>query len=216
MSLDCVWQDSHPDLTALECVSQCLLQPILSRFRASLFQELPKYLRGYHKCSKDEAVQLAGLIYKVRFNNDRTQLAIISKILKELVPDNLLRVISPDEWKKVRTWAFMDYTTCTELYERNQSTLQFQSDSLWKHYGGTLLDVAGLPLRIQILHPLYQRSERYLQSWMTGLKCASLLEILIYFQCPKEELRDRKVSDGTGDLRSLEGKRKVRCVLNFS
>ncbi|NXB63334.1 MYO7B protein, partial [Struthidea cinerea] len=63
-------------------------------------QELPKYLRGYHKCSKDEAVQLAGLIYKVRFNNDRTQLAAIPKILKELVPDNLLRAVSPDEWKK--------------------------------------------------------------------------------------------------------------------
>ncbi|XP_025935824.1 unconventional myosin-VIIb [Apteryx rowi] len=63
-------------------------------------QELPKYLRGYHKCSKDEAVQLAGLIYKVRFNNDRTQLAAIPKILKELVPDNLLRAITPDEWKK--------------------------------------------------------------------------------------------------------------------
>ncbi|NWW11508.1 MYO7A protein, partial [Oreocharis arfaki] len=63
-------------------------------------QELPKYLRGYHKCSKDEAVQLAGLIYKVHFNNDRTQLAAIPKILKELVPDNLLRAVSPDEWKK--------------------------------------------------------------------------------------------------------------------
>ncbi|XP_050163947.1 LOW QUALITY PROTEIN: unconventional myosin-VIIb-like [Myiozetetes cayanensis] len=63
-------------------------------------QELPKYLRGYHKCSKDEAVQLAGLIYKVRFNNDRTQLATIPKFLKELVPDNLLRAVSPDEWKK--------------------------------------------------------------------------------------------------------------------
>ncbi|KAJ7426105.1 hypothetical protein WISP_19047 [Willisornis vidua] len=64
-------------------------------------QELPKYLRGYHKCSKDEAVQLAGLIYKVRCNNDRTQLATIPKILKELVPDNLLRAVSPDEWKKI-------------------------------------------------------------------------------------------------------------------
>uniref|UniRef100_A0A8C0ZHV0 Myosin VIIB n=1 Tax=Cyanistes caeruleus TaxID=156563 RepID=A0A8C0ZHV0_CYACU len=63
-------------------------------------QELPKYLRGYHKCSKDEAVQLAGLIYKAHFNNDRTQLAAIPKILKELVPDNLLRAASPDEWKK--------------------------------------------------------------------------------------------------------------------
>ncbi|KAF2985564.1 hypothetical protein EK904_009077 [Melospiza melodia maxima] len=63
-------------------------------------QELPKYLRGYHKCSKDEAVQLAGLIYKAHFDNDRTQLAAIPKILKELVPDNLLRAVAPDEWKK--------------------------------------------------------------------------------------------------------------------
>uniref|UniRef100_A0A8C4V796 Myosin VIIB n=1 Tax=Falco tinnunculus TaxID=100819 RepID=A0A8C4V796_FALTI len=69
-------------------------------------QELPKYLRGYHKCSKDEAVQLAGLIYKVRFNHDRTQLAAIPKILKELVPDNLLRAISPEEWKKSITAAY--------------------------------------------------------------------------------------------------------------
>lgn len=72
-------------------------------------QELPKYLRGYHKCSKDEAVQLAGLIYKVHFNNDRTQLAAIPKILKELVPENLLRAVSPDEWKKVRTSAFLSH-----------------------------------------------------------------------------------------------------------
>ncbi|XP_052543311.1 unconventional myosin-VIIb isoform X1 [Tympanuchus pallidicinctus] len=69
-------------------------------------QELPKYLRGYHNCSKDEAVQLAGLIYKVRFNSDRTQLATIPKILKELVPGNLLRVTSPDEWKKSITAAY--------------------------------------------------------------------------------------------------------------
>ncbi|XP_042741292.1 unconventional myosin-VIIb [Lagopus leucura] len=69
-------------------------------------QELPKYLRGYHNCSKDEAVQLAGLIYKVRFNSDRTQLATIPKILKELVPSNLLRVTSPDEWKKSITAAY--------------------------------------------------------------------------------------------------------------
>ena len=69
-------------------------------------QELPKYLRGYHNCSRDEAVQLAGLIYKVRFNTDRTQLATIPKILKELVPDNLLRVTSPDEWKKSITAAY--------------------------------------------------------------------------------------------------------------
>uniref|UniRef100_A0A8C8S4S6 Myosin VIIB n=1 Tax=Pelusios castaneus TaxID=367368 RepID=A0A8C8S4S6_9SAUR len=63
-------------------------------------QELPKYLRGYHKCSKEEAVQIAGLIYKVRFDKDRSQQAAIPKILKELVPDNLIRAMTVEEWKK--------------------------------------------------------------------------------------------------------------------
>uniref|UniRef100_A0A8C8S4Z2 Myosin VIIB n=1 Tax=Pelusios castaneus TaxID=367368 RepID=A0A8C8S4Z2_9SAUR len=65
-------------------------------------QELPKYLRGYHKCSKEEAVQIAGLIYKVRFDKDRSQQAAIPKILKELVPDNLIRAMTVEEWKKVK------------------------------------------------------------------------------------------------------------------
>ncbi|XP_074071029.1 unconventional myosin-VIIb [Macrotis lagotis] len=63
-------------------------------------QELPKYLRGFHKCSREDAIQLAGLIYKVQFDNDRSQLATLSKILKELVPANLIQLMSSEEWKK--------------------------------------------------------------------------------------------------------------------
>ncbi|XP_029141653.1 unconventional myosin-VIIb [Protobothrops mucrosquamatus] len=63
-------------------------------------QELPKYLRGYHKCSKEDAIQLAGLIFRVRFNGDRTQQAAIPKILKELVPENMIPILSPEEWKR--------------------------------------------------------------------------------------------------------------------
>uniref|UniRef100_A0A8C3X1R9 Unconventional myosin-VIIb n=1 Tax=Catagonus wagneri TaxID=51154 RepID=A0A8C3X1R9_9CETA len=63
-------------------------------------QELPKYLRGFHKCSQEDAVHLAGLIYKAQFANDRSQLASIPKILRELVPENLTRLMSSEEWKK--------------------------------------------------------------------------------------------------------------------
>uniref|UniRef100_A0A8C5SSM1 Myosin VIIB n=1 Tax=Laticauda laticaudata TaxID=8630 RepID=A0A8C5SSM1_LATLA len=63
-------------------------------------QELPKYLRGYHKCSKEDAIQLAGLIFRVRFNSDQTQYAAIPKILKELVPENMIPILSPEEWKR--------------------------------------------------------------------------------------------------------------------
>lgn len=67
----------------------------------SATQELPKYLRGFHKCSREDAVHLAGLIYRVQFGSDRSQLASVSKILKELVPQNLTRLMSSEEWKKV-------------------------------------------------------------------------------------------------------------------
>uniref|UniRef100_H0XC39 Unconventional myosin-VIIb n=1 Tax=Otolemur garnettii TaxID=30611 RepID=H0XC39_OTOGA len=63
-------------------------------------QELPKYLRGFHKCSREDAIHLAGLIYKAQFDNDRSQLASIPKILRELVPENLTRLMSSEEWKK--------------------------------------------------------------------------------------------------------------------
>jgi myosin-7 len=63
-------------------------------------QELPKYLRGFHKCSREDAVHLAGLIYKAQFDNDQSQLASIPKILRELVPENLTRLMSSEEWRK--------------------------------------------------------------------------------------------------------------------
>ncbi|XP_054579020.1 unconventional myosin-VIIb isoform X2 [Eptesicus fuscus] len=63
-------------------------------------QELPKYLRGFHKCSREDAVQLAGLICKAQFGSDQSQLASIPKVLGELVPENLTRLMSPEEWRK--------------------------------------------------------------------------------------------------------------------
>ncbi|MBZ3889845.1 Unconventional myosin-VIIb, partial [Sciurus carolinensis] len=63
-------------------------------------QELPKYLRGFHKCTREDAVHLAGLIYKAQFDNDQSPLASVPKILRELVPENLTRLMSSEEWKK--------------------------------------------------------------------------------------------------------------------
>uniref|UniRef100_A0A8C1JN12 Myosin VIIAb n=1 Tax=Cyprinus carpio TaxID=7962 RepID=A0A8C1JN12_CYPCA len=54
------------------------------------FQELPKYLRGYHKCSLEEAFQLAALIYRVRFEEDKSQFHNFTKMLKELVPQDMM------------------------------------------------------------------------------------------------------------------------------
>ena len=39
-----------------------------------MLQELPKLLRGYHKCSKEEAITLGALIYRVKYGEDKTHL----------------------------------------------------------------------------------------------------------------------------------------------
>ncbi|XP_033182187.1 myosin VIIAa isoform X1 [Anabas testudineus] len=64
------------------------------------YQELPKYLRGYHKCSREEVFQLAALIYRVKFEEDKSHFPTIPKILRELVPQGLIRQMSPDDWKR--------------------------------------------------------------------------------------------------------------------
>ncbi|KAM7065864.1 unconventional myosin-VIIa isoform 2-T2 [Acridotheres tristis] len=64
------------------------------------YQELPKYLRGYHKCSREEVLQLAALIYRVKFEDDKSYFPSIPKLLKELVPQDLMRQLSPDDWKR--------------------------------------------------------------------------------------------------------------------
>ncbi|GCB71644.1 hypothetical protein scyTo_0001644, partial [Scyliorhinus torazame] len=42
----------------------------------------------------------AALIYRVKFEDDKSQFPNIPKMLKDLVPHDLIRHISPDDWKR--------------------------------------------------------------------------------------------------------------------
>ena len=59
-------------------------------------------MRGYHKCSREEVFQLAALIYRVKFEDDKSHFPTIPKMLRELVPQDLIRQMSPDDWKRVK------------------------------------------------------------------------------------------------------------------
>ncbi|XP_070539316.1 myosin-VIIa-like [Ptychodera flava] len=63
-------------------------------------QELPKLLRGYHKSTKEEAAQLAAFQYRVRFGDDKTEFPNIPKMLRELLPADLIKAQSHDDWKR--------------------------------------------------------------------------------------------------------------------
>lgn len=74
---------------------------ILNVPHSCTIKELPKYLRGYHHCSKEDMVQLGALLFRVKVGNDKTQFLMIPKMLKDLVPNDQLKAMSADEWKKV-------------------------------------------------------------------------------------------------------------------
>ncbi|XP_054646683.1 unconventional myosin-VIIb [Dunckerocampus dactyliophorus] len=63
-------------------------------------QEVPKYLRGYHVCTKEEMVNIASMLFRIKVGNDKSQFVSIPKLLKELVPSDQLKAMSENEWKK--------------------------------------------------------------------------------------------------------------------
>ncbi|XP_049856810.1 myosin-VIIa [Schistocerca gregaria] len=63
-------------------------------------QELPKLLRGYHKCTKEEAARLAALVYRVRFGESKQELQGIPQMLRDLVPGDLIKIQSSNDWKR--------------------------------------------------------------------------------------------------------------------
>ncbi|ENN75213.1 hypothetical protein YQE_08223, partial [Dendroctonus ponderosae] len=71
-------------------------------------QEVPKYLKGYHKCSKQDAVKLASFILRARFDsNDNQVQSVIQNNYKEFIPQDLQKAASSSEWKKAITSEYL-------------------------------------------------------------------------------------------------------------
>lgn len=45
---------------------------------------------------------LGGLLFRVEVDSDRSQFVMIPRMLRELVPADQLKIMSPEEWKKVK------------------------------------------------------------------------------------------------------------------
>ncbi|KAF3693356.1 Unconventional myosin-VIIa [Channa argus] len=102
------------------------------------YQELPKYLRGYHKCSREEVFQLAALIYRVKFEEDKSHFPTIPKILRELVPQDLIRQMSPDDWKR----SVVAYFNKQAGKSREEAKLMFlKTIYKWPTFGSAFFEV---------------------------------------------------------------------------
>ena len=79
--------------------------------RLHYYQELSKYLRGYHKCTESESIFLATLILRAEFGEDTEHLSEIPDMLNKLVPHEMIPLKSVDEWQEVIEKALYERVT---------------------------------------------------------------------------------------------------------
>ena len=101
-------------------------------------QELPKLLRGYHNCSKEDAVQLAALQYRVCFGESKKEFGSIPSMLNEIVPHDLVHSMDSGEWKKAIVLAYNKHTCKT----KNDAKIAFLKVlQRWHIFGSAFFEV---------------------------------------------------------------------------
>lgn len=83
-------------------------------------QELPKYLRGYHKTTKQELVELAALVFRARFGGEQSVLTQIPQMLEDLLPPDMVKVQSGSNWKSQISSAYLQHGVMTENEAKEQ------------------------------------------------------------------------------------------------
>lgn len=65
-------------------------------------QEVPKYLKGRHNCTREDMIHLGGLLFRIQVDSDKSQFVAIPKMLKDLVPADQINLMTPEDWEKVK------------------------------------------------------------------------------------------------------------------
>jgi myosin-7 len=101
-------------------------------------QELPKLLRGYHSCSKEDAIQLASLQYRVKFGDDKKEFGSIPSMLKDLVPHDMVHSMDAAEWKKAIVQAYNKHT----VKKKDDAKIAFLKVlQRWQTFGSAFFEV---------------------------------------------------------------------------
>lgn len=101
-------------------------------------QEVPRYLRGYHNCSKEDMFNLGGLLFRVAVDSDRSQFVMIPRMLNELIPADQIQVMQPDEWKKN---IIASYNKQSGMTVQEAKIAFLRTMSSWPTFGCSFFDI---------------------------------------------------------------------------
>lgn len=101
-------------------------------------QELPKYLRGFHKCTKQDAIELAALILHASYDNDFNQAQVGVQYIKELIPADLIKAAGSSEWKKS---ILNEYKNSGEMTVEKAKLKFLKTIYKWPTFGSTFFEV---------------------------------------------------------------------------
>uniref|UniRef100_A0A3Q2CYC3 Myosin VIIB n=1 Tax=Cyprinodon variegatus TaxID=28743 RepID=A0A3Q2CYC3_CYPVA len=104
-------------------------------------QELPKYLRGYHVCTKEDMVNIAAMLFLVKVRGDKSQIATIPKVLKELVPADQLKAMSENEWKKFENLLLENQAERTNMKVDEAKIAFLKAVCRWPTFGCAFFEV---------------------------------------------------------------------------
>uniref|UniRef100_A0A3B3D6D1 Myosin VIIBb n=1 Tax=Oryzias melastigma TaxID=30732 RepID=A0A3B3D6D1_ORYME len=101
-------------------------------------QAMPKYLRGYHNCTKEDMFNLGGLLFRALVDSDRSQFVMIPRMLKELVPADQISIMSPEDWKKN---IIASYNKQSGITVQEAKVAFLQNISSWPTFGSAFFEV---------------------------------------------------------------------------
>lgn len=101
-------------------------------------QELPKYLKGYHKCSKQDAIKLAALILRARFgDNDSEAISTLQHNFKDIIPADIIKAASSSEWKR----SIVSEFKMTKISAEKAKTEFLKFTYKWPTFGSAFFEV---------------------------------------------------------------------------
>uniref|UniRef100_A0A915PU59 Uncharacterized protein n=1 Tax=Setaria digitata TaxID=48799 RepID=A0A915PU59_9BILA len=111
-------------------------------------QELPKYLRGYHAVTRQQAVELAAVILRARTRDDRAApLSQLTQIISDIVPRDMIKTYSGRNISSLANSLFFEYITdayvgCYENMPSNEAKIHFlKRIAEWPTFSSTFFEV---------------------------------------------------------------------------